>query len=593
MTAAPAIDAAQARRHVLQALQAGAFDAAREALAALDRAAPDAPHTHYLHGLLALARDDAAAARAPLQRAAERLPDDAGVQANWSLCLQRLGEHEAALDASDRALALAPHHADGHYNRALVLLALNRHADAAAALSRSVTLMPEQPQAWLRLGQVEHAQGQLLKAELALRRARALRPDDTTIAVALAAQLHDAGAFADALEQAEAACRLDPDHGEAHLQRGHALRRLGRLDASLAACERALELDPDHADARKARGLLHQMQNHLDAAAADLAAAAAQRFAPGADNPHASMRELRRTSRAKLRHDIEQFTHLERAGTLPQAAALRAAHENVLARLPPTARAPDAIDLPAHLLHDFDGNYNRLHHLAPAPALPHGALDPALDGAAIERDYFDRAPGITWIDNLLRPESLAALRRYCLESTFWFDFHHANGYLGAFFEDGFAAPLLLQIADDLRRALPNIFKDYPLTQLWAFKYDSMLDGIELHADIAAVNLNFWITPDDANLDPASGGLVVWDKAAPPEWSFDEFNTSSAAGQARIEQFLQRSGAQAVRVPYRQNRAVLFDSDLFHRTDTIRFRDGYENRRINVTMLFGQRKGRIR
>jgi len=43
------------------------------------------------------------------------------------------------------------------------------------------------------------------------------------------------------------------------------------------------------------------------------------------------------------------------------------------------------------------------------------------------------------------------------------------------------------------------------------------------------------------------------------------------------------------VPYRANRAVIFDSDLFHETDVIRFKPGYENRRINVTLLFGRRQ----
>jgi hypothetical protein len=42
------------------------------------------------------------------------------------------------------------------------------------------------------------------------------------------------------------------------------------------------------------------------------------------------------------------------------------------------------------------------------------------------------------------------------------------------------------------------------------------------------------------------------------------------------------------VPYRGNRAVIFNSDLFHKTDAIRFREGYENRRINVTLLYGER-----
>jgi hypothetical protein len=46
----------------------------------------------------------------------------------------------------------------------------------------------------------------------------------------------------------------------------------------------------------------------------------------------------------------------------------------------------------------------------------------------------------------------------------------------------------------------------------------------------------------------------------------------------------------VRVPYRANRAVIFDSDLFHASDDPHFRDGYSNRRINVTILYGLRTG---
>ncbi len=106
----------------------------------------------------------------------------------------------------------------------------------------------------------------------------------------------------------------------------------------------------------------------------------------------------------------------------------------------------------------------------------------------------------------------------------------------------------------------------------------------MHADQAAVNVNFWIAPDEASNDPQSGGLVVWDKKAPLDWDFARYNTDEAA----IRAFLAEKGAKPIVVPHRANRAVVFDSDLFHETDTIRFKDGYQNRRINVTMLYGRR-----
>jgi hypothetical protein len=41
------------------------------------------------------------------------------------------------------------------------------------------------------------------------------------------------------------------------------------------------------------------------------------------------------------------------------------------------------------------------------------------------------------------------------------------------------------------------------------------------------------------------------------------------------------------VPYQQNRMVMFDSALLHKTDSINFKSGYGNRRINLTYLYGK------
>jgi hypothetical protein len=111
----------------------------------------------------------------------------------------------------------------------------------------------------------------------------------------------------------------------------------------------------------------------------------------------------------------------------------------------------------------------------------------------------------------------------------------------------------------------------------------------MHADFAAVNVNFWLTPDDAMLDLDSGGMRIWDKEAPARWGPNDFNTADPETKTRIDEYLAAEGAQELVVPHRQNRVVIFNSDLFHRTDDIRFRDGFENRRINVTMLYGTRE----
>ena len=159
-----------------------------------------------------------------------------------------------------------------------------------------------------------------------------------------------------------------------------------------------------------------------------------------------------------------------------------------------------------------------------------------------------------------------------------------QGYLGAYLADGFGTALALQIAEELRTSLPRIFRHHRLNQLWAYKYAPRLPGIATHADFAAVNVNFWVAPDAANRNPGSGGLIVHRAVAPSHWSFHKYNADSAA----MQEFLAEADGEPVTVPYRRNRAVIFDSDLFHRTGDLEFRPGYANRRINVTMLFGDR-----
>ena len=87
------------------------------------------------------------------------------------------------------------------------------------------------------------------------------------------------------------------------------------------------------------------------------------------------------------------------------------------------------------------------------------------------------------------------------------------------------------------------------------------------------------------MEPESGGMLISDVEAPTDWSFDDYNRSGN----RIASYLASMDARWVNIPYRANRAVMFNSDLFHATAPLHFRPGYENRRINVTMLYGNRR----
>jgi len=228
-------------------------------------------------------------------------------------------------------------------------------------------------------------------------------------------------------------------------------------------------------------------------------------------------------------------------------------------------------------------------------------VSPDLDFDAIQRRWFGEGgeendksgnpkqqqhPGIIVIDDLLKSETLALLQRIMWESTVWYQTKlpiKFGGYVGAYVDDGLHDKILLKLALELQDRLPRLLRGHPLKYLWAYKYDSEYTGINLHADQAAVNVNIWLTPDEANLDLDSGGLVVFTAKPPADWSFEEYNTDTDFVKERL---LAPTGYANVTVPYRTNRAVIFDSALFHQTDNFKFKKGYKNRRINLTLLYG-------
>ena len=290
-------------------------------------------------------------------------------------------------------------------------------------------------------------------------------------------------------------------------------------------------------------------------------------------------------TRSKLEHDIEQFQYLADLGTLcDEFRILIPAYRQVMEELP--LDAPDRrVALSEAHTAAIGHAYARLIHVRHSPRLPQ-ALSDSWSGRDVETQYLSSKCGLAVVDNFLSEAALAELRRFCLESTVWSGNRYAYGRLGAFFHDGFNSPLLLQIAEDLRERLPNVVGDYPLRQMWGFKNGPAVpSNASIHADFAAVNVNFWITPTEANLDSGSGGLDVYEFEAPGEWDFQKYNGKADL----IKAFLVRNGARVTRIDYRQNRVVIFNSDLFHGTQGLRFKSGYVNRRVNITMLYGQRE----
>ncbi len=467
------------------------------------------------------------------------------------------GHHQAnqftaAIPFYEKAVEMDANNSDLHNNYGLTLKELDRWDEAISQYRQAVAIDPTNAAAYNNLGNALGHFGRNHEAVKAYKSAVALKPDFDQFLSNLGVGYRVIAKFAEAEQVFNKILKLNPNFGSAYSNLATAQNALGNRQEALANFTKRFYLE---------RGEKPLLPNH---------------------------KSFLTTSKAKIDHDIEQFQHLHAIGNrdrpFDQMAELYESVRNETRW--PTGDEPLVALSPDHLKR-IGASYNRAFYVSQAPALESSAINADLDTDAITKAYFSGVDGIkevATVDALLTEDALVALRKFLQQSTIWYDVYR-RGYLGAYFGEGLECGLLLQIAEELSKKFPAIFRDHKLNQIWANKYDSKLSGIGLHADFAAVNINFWITPDEANLNPENGGLVVYGHEAPLDWDFESYNRD----EQKIRGYLDDHNSQSTVIPYRCNRMGIFNSDLFHETDTIDFKPGYENRRINVTMLFGTRQ----
>jgi tetratricopeptide (TPR) repeat protein len=640
-------DLAQAHLNVGQALQAkGYLSEAERAFRTATAVQPDCSDAHTLLGVTLQAQGDLAGAVAAYRKALSVAADRAETHSNLGVALQGLGLSDEALLALETSIRLDPRRSEAYANLGAVLMAIGKIDGAVLAFSKAVAIMPDcaithanLATAWRLLGNpaeaiaslrtavalsphytqanadlanLLQAQGYLEEAVTAFRVCIELGDRRALLYCNLGVALQDLGHQMDAISAYQQAIALDSGFAEAHSNLGVILLEQEKFEEATTAFERSISLDPSNVKAYCNLGIAYDNRDlpELAEAAFRKAIETDPEYADSYSNLAMMFIHLDRSDEAlgllarsaslnhdhgrplghsiqvpsyRIKHDCEQIALLHTNGVLghewqPYRTCLEALWSDIEERDNPR----DSIQLAGETVSNFAPSYNRLIYMPYSPAIAGGALNPALDVEGIERRYQSSKPEIVWMDDFLCTTALRELRRFCNEATVWKE-PYTNGYLGATLKGGFASPLILQIAEELRTRLPGVFGQHRLEQAWAFKYDSEMTGINVHADFAAVNVNFWITPDEACCNPGNGGLVVWNKESPRDWSFQQYN----ADEKHIRRFLSETRAEAVTVPYRSNRCLIFNSTLFHETDQFEFRDAYECRRINVTLLFGK------
>jgi len=206
--------------------------------------------------------------------------------------------------------------------------------------------------------------------------------------------------------------------------------------------------------------------------------------------------------------------------------------------------------------------------------------------------------GVAVVDQALHPSVWRLLYRCMVRSTVWFSTKNSDGTLNA---RNYALPqgLFEQVGLELEAALSAA--GLPIKHLidW-HSYKSARAGgrgVGIHSDMGSdapsVNVDIFMTPEAANLDPTTGGLRVYRAGVPVgvnafEAGMLDWDATPRVGVPRdtYRELLERAAFQHTHIPYQANRLIVFDSSLFHETVApVNFIDSHAGHRMFLAYQF--------
>lgn len=289
------------------------------------------------------------------------------------------------------------------------------------------------------------------------------------------------------------------------------------------------------------------------------------------------------TTLRKLRHDAEMFTWLHDEGFVkPEVKKLwRGIYHSARDR---HVHQPDKVfEVTFQEQNDdrklWQKSNNKAVHVDKAgeevPKRTVRAKTPAFRGL---EDSFGET-GRAVVDRLLTDKALRSLRRFLQASTFYF-YPRPGHHLLALLEDGLCSPLIAQLADGLRNAMPTVLGPHVLTGARAWKADnsplSASDGraggpelAESSSD-AAVSVLIWTVPGSALNGTAEAALELHRRSE---------------GEPKADA-LDPDQEPEARIKYVSNRAVIWGHDLKAAWTGPGWKGGFLKRGIHLLLNFG-------
>jgi hypothetical protein len=140
----------------------------------------------------------------------------------------------------------------------------------------------------------------------------------------------------------------------------------------------------------------------------------------------------------------------------------------------------------------------------------------------------------------------------------------------------------IQIANDLYEHIQELKDTY--SRSWVGVFENKGNGTSYHYDWESlVTLNIWLTPNECVQDFSKNGLLIFPIQVPQEVREEE---NPLVSQAQfVKEFMSlHKHVEPIEIKYNFNRAV-FQTSLLHATNGVSMKDGEDNKRVSMTILF--------
>jgi tetratricopeptide (TPR) repeat protein len=178
--------------------------------------------------------------------------------------LSASGDHQAAVQAYQRAISSDPKFARTYVDLGTSFLALEKYSDAETAFKQAMAI-DDDACASCGLGMVYHRQGREDEAAKTLKRAISLNPNDTCPYDQLGRMYYDLGQFPESIEAFRQEIKLQPSSVAYHFL-GNGYYFTEKLEEALAAYQEAIRLTPNYEKAYIELGKVYnRLGCHADA----------------------------------------------------------------------------------------------------------------------------------------------------------------------------------------------------------------------------------------------------------------------------------------------------------------------------------------